>query len=188
MEKENSPANRYTLDTCVGRKAYENPNYLNMLNTTIDFENSRVLFTTVSIYEIENRANYSFAVAKENLESSLGIKIHVGKITGAISSYATYLESNYELLHYPDNQILAHAVCTDSVLITCDQDLVTVAKQIEHPVLNPDKLSSDVTARKPQSRFRRIVKNTMKTPRVTKQKIKSLALKPGKKIVWRAFN
>ena len=188
MEKENSPANRYTLDTCVGRKAYENPNYLNMLKTTIDFKNSRVLFATVSIYEIENRANYSFAVAKENLESSLGIKIHIGKITGEISSYAAYLVSNFELLHYPDNQILAHAVCTDSVLITCDNDLVTVAKQIGHPVLNPDKLSSDVTVKKLKSRFRSLVKNTMRKPSETKEKVKSLAVKPGQKIVWRAFN
>ena len=178
---------RFTLDTCVGRKAYENPNYLDMLKTLVDLEKSKVSFTTVSVYEIEKRASYHFDAAKENLESSLGIKISVGKITFKISVLAEKLLENHELLHIPDNQILAYAISTDSVLVTCDKDLVRVAQQLGHKVLNADKLCTD-TFVKVKSKYHNIVKKAIAKPSVVKQKVKSFALKPGQKIVWRAFN
>jgi len=178
---------RITLDTCVGRKAHENPNYLDMLKTRVDLEHSKVIFTTVSIYEIEKRADYHFDDAKENLESSLGKKISVGKITDEMSVLGEKLLENHELLHIPDNQILAYAICTDSLLVTCDRDLVSVAKQIGQQVLNPDTLCTD-TSVKVKSRFHSIVKEAIAKPAVVKQKVKSLALKPGQKILWRSFN
>ncbi len=188
MGKQNfGSQTRFTLDTCVGRKAYENPNYLDMLNTLVDLKHSSVVFTTVTIYEIEKKADYHFDDVKENLESSLGIKISVGKITDEISAFAENLVENHELLHRPDNQILAYAICTDSVLVTCDKDLVRVAQQIGQKVMNPDKLCTD-TSMNIKSRYHKIVRKVIAKPHVIKQKVKSLAIKPGQKIIWRTFN
>ena len=188
MRNENfGSQTRFTLDTCVGRKAYENPNYLEMLKTLVDLEHSSVVFTTVSIYEIEKKADYHFDEVKENLESSLGIKISVGKITDEISAFAENLVENHELLHRPDNQILAYAICTDSVLVTCDKDLVRVAQQIGQKVMNPDTLCTDNSV-KVKSKYRGIVRKAIVKQHVVKQKVKSFIIKPGQKIIWRSFN
>ena len=187
MRKEiNGSQTRLTLDTCVARKAYENPNYLEMLKTLVDLEHSKVIFTTVTIYEIEKKADYHFDDVKESLESSLEIKISIGKITDEIFALAENLAENHELLHMPDNQILAHAIITDSVLVTCDKDLVRVAQQIGHKVLNPDKICTD-TSMKIKSKYRGIVRKAIAKPSVVKQKLKSFVLKHGTKIVWRSF-
>ena len=186
--KKNRSETRFTLDTCVGRKAHENPNYLDMLKTQVDLEHSKVILTTVSIYEIEKRADYHFDDAKENLESSLGVKISVGKITDEMSILAEKLVENHELLHIPDNQILAHAILTDSVLVTCDRDLVRAAQQIGQQVMNPDTLCTDVSVKVKSNRYHKVVKEAIAKPAEIKHKVKKLALKPGQKILWRSFN
>ncbi len=189
MKRENfGSESRFTLDTCVGRKAHEYPNYLDMLKIRVDLEHSKVVLTTVSIYEIEKRADYHFDDAKENLESSLGVKISVGKITDEMSLLAEKLVENHELLHIPDNQILAYAILTDSVLVTCDRDLVRVAEQIGQQVINPDTLCTDVSIRVKSNRYNKVVKEAIAKQAVMQHKVKSSALKPGQKILWSSFN
>jgi hypothetical protein len=50
-----------------------------------------------------------------------------------------WLCDNIEGLHLPDNQILAYAMLTDSVLITCDKGLENAAMSAGQDVINPDR-------------------------------------------------
>ncbi len=183
-----TPSKSYVLDTCIGRRCYENPAYLDMLKMKIDLESSQTVFTQVSIYEVDKRAEYGFDDMQSKLESSFGTEIKVQKITYDMSQLGIWLIDNNEGLHTPDDRILAYAMITNSVLITCDKGLETAARNVDQDVINPDRIVIDFS--RTQSNLSKLAQSKVLLIRQKIQTInnaKSILLKPGQKIIWRSF-
>jgi hypothetical protein len=139
MLKEKQPK-KNVIDSCVGRRCYENPAYFDMLKMKVpNLSTSTTVFTTVSEYEINKRAEYGFEELHLQLESSIGSEIPIEKISYEMHQLGIWLCDNIEGLHLPDNQILAYAMLTDSVLITCDKGLENAAMSAGQDVINPDR-------------------------------------------------
>ena len=124
----------------------------------------------------------------EKIQKTTCAKIVFGKVTDEMYDDAYYLESVCQTLHAGDSQILAYARATGATLITCDRGLVTAAKFSGVSVLNPDLLPCEQITKNIKSKYSGIVKKAIAKPQIVKQKVKSQLLKPGQKIVWRAFN
>ena len=187
-DTNNRSENRFTLDSCIGRRCYENPAYLDMLKVKVDFEYSKTVFTEVSIYEIDKRAEYGFDAVQSTLESSIGNKIKVEKITYDMHQLGIWLRENNDGLHVPDDQILAYAMITDSVLITCDKGLERAARNVGQDVINPDRTIIDFS--KTKSAIAKLAQSKVLLIRQKVQTVKnakSVILKPSMKIVWRSF-
>jgi len=183
---------KFAWDTCIGRRCYENPAYLDMLKTRVDFDETDTVFTSVSVFEVDKRAEYGFNDMQSTIESSLGKKVRVEETTYEMNLLGIWLRDNIGELHFPDDRILAYAMITGSVLITCDKGLEKAARSVGHEVINPDNAVIDLS--KTKSDLARLAKSKMLSirkkisrPVQTVQKAKSLALKPGKKIIWRSF-
>ena len=187
-----TPSKLYVLDSCIGRRCYETPEYLDMLKMRVDFNASKTVFTSVSVFEIDKRSEYGFDAVQSKMESFLGGKIETEKITYDMSQLGMWLRDNNEGLHLPDDRILAYAMLTDSVLITCDKGLEQAARNVGHDVINPDNTIIDFAkttsalVKLAQSKVL-LIRQKMNKPTQTINKVKSLALKPGKKIIWRSF-
>jgi hypothetical protein len=139
MLKEKQPK-KNVLDSCVGRRCFENPAYFDMLKMKVpNLSTSTTVFTTVSEYEINKRAEYGFDKLHLQLESSIGSEIPIEQISYEMHQLGIWLCDNIEGLHLPDNQILAYAMLTDSVLITCDKGLENAAMSAGQDVINPDR-------------------------------------------------
>ena len=174
------------LDSCIGRRCYENPAYLDMLKSKIDFESRKFVFTTVSIYEINKRTEYGFDAVQTKLGSSFGRRIQTGTITSEMHELSGWLRDNNEELHIPDDQILAYAMMNNYVLITCDKGLEQIAKNVGHDVINPDTFVDE--SPKNKSTFAKLAQTK-------KSQLQQKIPKPSKilkdhtvKIVWSAFN
>jgi hypothetical protein len=131
---------KYVLDSCIGRRCYENPAYFDMLKIKVSsLSTSTIVFTAVSEYEINKRTEYGFDKLHSQLESSIGSEIPIGQISYQMHQLGIWLCDNIQGLHLPDNQILAYAMLTDSVLITCDKGLEDAAISVGQDVINPDR-------------------------------------------------
>lgn len=175
----------YTLDSCIGRRCYENPAYLDMLKIKIDFSTFKTVFTSVSVFEIDKRAEYGFDSVQAKIESSIGNKIKVEKITYEMNQLGIWLRDNSEGLHVPDDRILAYAMLTDSVLITCDKDLEKAAQNVGHAVINPDNATIDLT--KTKSDLAKLARSKVSQLKQKMNKPVYAIKKPVTKIVWRSF-
>ena len=100
---------------------------------------------------------------------------------------AAYLKTMCPTLHNGDSQILAYARATNTSLVTCDKGLAEAAKVSGTKLINPDLLPCDTIRLHKKSKMQKIVDRAIRKPSEVKEKIKSLALKPGQKIVWRSF-
>ena len=185
MEKITSE-NGFTFDTCVGIKNYENPNFGSLLSTRINFENSTIHICSQTVFEA-SRLGYDVYSVSGQIKKSTGARVVTRAITEEIQDNADYLESIYPTLHYGDSQILAYSMAMGTTLITCDKGLAEVAKISGAKVINPDLLPCDKIRQNVKSKMQKIVQRVRGRHSETKQKVKSLALKPGQKIVWRAF-
>lgn len=175
----------YVLDTCIGRRCYDNPAYLDMLKMKIDLETSKTVFTTVSIYEIDNKADYGYDDVKSKLEFVSGNKIGTEEISDEMNLLGIWLNDHIEDLHYPDNQILAFAMITDSILVTRDKGLEKASRRVDHHVINPDNAVIDFVKTKSD-----LAKLALSKASALKQKITKpthVIKKPVTKIVWRSF-
>ena len=194
MFKEQTPK-KFVLDTCVGRRCYENPAYSDMLKTKVsDLTGSTTVFTAVSEYEVNQRAEYGFDKMHSQLESSIGSEIPIQEITYDMFQLGVWLRDNIKGLHHPDNQILAYAMLTDSVLITCDKGLENAAIYAGHDVINPDRQIVDQTkiktvfSRSAQKKVDKL-KNKISIPVKAIKKVPDNAVKKSvRKITWSAFN
>ena len=127
------------LDSNIGRKCYDNPTYCDMVKTKVpDLSTSTIVFTSVSVYEINKRVECGFDKLHSQLESAINSEILIQKITYGMKELGLWLCNNMSVLHNPDDQILAYAMLTDSVLITCDKGLEEAAKLVNQDVINPD--------------------------------------------------
>jgi hypothetical protein len=139
MVKEQTPK-KYVLDSCIGRRCYENPAYCDMLRIKVsDLSTATTVFTSVSAYEINKRAEYDFKELCSQLESVIDSEIPIQEISYDMHQLGIWLCDNIKGLHLPDNQILAYAMLTDSVLITCDKGLENAAICAGQDVINPDR-------------------------------------------------
>ena len=191
---KNQTPKKYVLDSCIGRRCYENPAYFDMLKIKVDdLTTSTTVFTTVSEYEINKRAEYGFEDLHSQMESAIDSEIPIREISYDMHQLGIWLCDNIEGLHLPDNQILAYAMMTDSVLITCDKGLENAAVRAGHDVINPDrqiisetKIKTDFSklAQKKVSQL----KNRIIAPVQTIKKIPSQTVKKSvRKITWSTF-
>ena len=133
-------AKKYVPDSCIGRRCYENSAYFDMLKMKVsDLSAATITFTSVSEYEINKRTEYGFDKLHSQLESSINSEIFVEQISYEMHQLGIWLCDNIQGLHLPDNQILAYAMITDSVLITCDKGLENAAITAGQDVINPDR-------------------------------------------------
>ena len=152
----------YTFDTCVGIKICENANVGNLLSCRINFESSIIHISSQTILEA-NRLGCDVDAVTKQIKDSLGAKVVFGNVTSQMIQDAKYLETKCPTLHDGDSEILAYARATGTTLITCDK--IGLGK----------------------SKMQKIVDKAIRKPSEVKQKVKSLVLKPGQKIVWRSF-
>lgn len=193
MFKEQTPK-KFVLDSCVGRRCYENPAYSDMLKTKVsDLTESTTVFTTVSEYEVNKRAEYGFDKMHSQLESSINSEIPILEISYEMHQLGIWLCDNIKGLHHPDNQILAYAMLTDSVLITCDKGLENAALCAGHDVINPDRQIIDQTkiktdfSRRAQKKVDKL-KNKIPIHVQAIKKVPNNAVKKSvRKITWSAF-
>lgn len=193
MYKNQTPK-KYVLDSCIGRRCYENPAYFDMLKIKVnDLTTSTTVFTTVSECEINKRAEYGFEDLHSQMESGIDSEIPIQAISYEMHQLGIWLCDNIEGLHLPDNQILAYAMMTESVLVTCDKGLENAAVCAGHDVINPDrqiinqtKIKTDFSklAQKKVSQF----KHRIIAPVQTIKKIPSQTVKKSvRKITWSTF-
>ena len=183
---KNRSQNGFTFDTCVGIKVCENPNLGSLLACRVNFENSQIHLSSQTLFEAQ-RLGHDVETISDHIQKSTGATIIRGKITDEMYDDAYYLEGKYPTLHSGDSQILAYARATGTTLITCDRGLLEAARLSGTPVVNPDLLPCDQIARTVKSKYRGIVRKVIARPVAVKQKVKSLVIKPGQKIVWRSF-
>ena len=174
-----------TFDTCVGIKICENPNLGNLLFCRMNFENSTIHLSSQTILEA-NRLGYDMDSVIKQIKKFTGAKIILGTITSEMVQDAAYLETIYPTLHNGDSQILAYARATNTTLVTCDKGLAEAAILSGTKVVNPELLPCEKIGLR-KSKMQKIVDKAIRKPSEVKQKVKSLALKPGQKIVWRSF-
>ena len=191
---KNQTPKKYVLDSCIGRRCYENPAYFDMLKIKVDdLTTSTTVFTTVSEYEINKRAEYGFEDLHSQMESTIDSEIPIQAISYDMHQLGIWLCDNIEGLHLPDNQILAYAMMTDSVLITCDKGLENAAVRAGHDVINPDrqminqtKIKTDFSklAQKKVSQLKhRIIAPVQAIKKIPNQTVK----KSVRKITWSTF-
>jgi len=193
MYKNQTPK-KYVLDSCIGRRCYENPAYFDMLKIKVDdLSAATTVFTTVSEYEINKRAEYGFDKMHSQLESAIDSEIPIQTISYEMHQLGIWLCDNIKGLHLPDNQILAYAMMTDSVLITCDKGLETAAIDAGHDVINPDRPIITQTIRKTDFSLlaqKKVIqlKHRIIAPVQTIKKIPSQTVKKSvRKITWSTF-
>ena len=127
-------------DSNTGRKCYDNPAFCDMVKTKVpDLSTSTIVFTSVSVYEINKRIQCGFDELHSQLEFAINSEILIQKITYGMKEFGIWLCDNIPGLHFPDNEILAYAMFTNSVLITCDKELEKAAKLVSQDVINPDR-------------------------------------------------
>ena len=187
-------AKKYVPDSCIGRRCYENSAYFDMLKMKVsDLSAATITFTSVSEYEINKRTEYGFDKLHSQLESSINSEIFVEQISYEMHQLGIWLCDNIQGLHLPDNQILAYAMLTDSVLITCDKGLEDAAISAGQDVINPDRTINEHA--KIRTNFSKLAQNKVNQ---IKQKIPVLAptageslleifKKPAGKITWDTF-
>ncbi len=175
----------YTFDTCVGIKICENLNVGNLLSCRINFENSTIHLNSQTLMEV-NRLGYDVDFVSLQIKKSIGAKIVFGTVTNEMIDDASYLQTKCSTLHGGDDHILAYARATNTTLVTCDKGLAEAAILCDTKVVNPDILPCNKIGLK-KSKTQKIVDRAIRKPSEAKQKVKSLVLKPGQKIVWRSF-
>jgi hypothetical protein len=158
-----------------------------------DLSAATIAFTSVSEYEINKRTEYGFDKMHSQLESAIDSEIPVEQITYDVHQLGIWLCDNVEGLHLPDNQILAYAMITGSVLITCDKGLETAAISVGQSVINPDRPIITQTITKTdfssiaQNKVYQI-KNKIQTPVQTIKQMRHQAIRKSvRKITWSAF-
>ena len=168
----------YTLDTCICVKIVENPNFVNLLKLHISSKNSSVYVNEQVVKEIQRKFGYEIDHLLGHLKSSLGASVFYGNITDKIETDAQHL-LKHTFVHNGDAQILAFTRNTDSVLISCDKDLISIAISVGVSTINPDQLHTgnlEFQINKGRDRIAQTV-----------EKISSQVKKPVKKITWEMF-
>ena len=186
MEKGQKIKNGFTPDSCVIIKIRENPNIGNLLRCRIDFVDSIVYLNSQTIYEVQKHGHCIDEVYN-TLRTTLGTTVVYEKITDEIKNYADYLQNIYPTLHAGDAEILAFAQAKSTTLISCDKGLLEAAKSSETAFVNPDILPCDKIAKQTRTKYYGMVKDAVKKTVRNSEKIRSIAKKPVKKIVWRCF-
>ena len=185
--KTNRSENGFTFDTCVGIKLCKNPNLVNLLTCRLDIGTSKIHISSQTIVETR-RLSYDIYYIIKQIELT-GAQVIRGHITDEMKRHADYMESQYSMLHAGDSEILAYAHATGTTMVTCDRDLACATKLSGIDAVNPDLLPCDRLAKNSKLPFRRIVNKARQKQIEIKQKIKkSMTVKSGEKILWRAFN
>jgi len=185
---------KYVLDTCIGRKCYDNPAYCDMVKTKVPgLSTSTIVFTSVSVYEINKRVECGFDELRSQLESAIDSDIPIHKITYDMRKWGIWLCDNIPGLHFPDNEILAYAMLTDSVLITCDKGLEEAAKSVSQDVINPDRTITEYTkirtnfSKLAQDKVNQIKQKIPVLAPTTRESLLEIFKKSAGKITWEAF-
>ena len=173
-----APDMMYTLDSCICVKIVQNPNFVNLLKLHIDPENSSVCVNEQVVKEIQRKFGYEIDHLLGHLKSSLGAGVFYGNITDKIESDAKYL-LKHTSVHNGDAQILAFTRETDSILISCDKDLIYAAISVGVSTINPDQLHTGNLEFQISKGHDRIAQ--------TVEKISKQIKKPIKKITWELF-
>ena len=173
-----TPDMTYTLDTCICVKIVQNPNFVNLLKLHIDSENSSVFVNEQVINEIQRKFGFEINRLLGHLKSSLGVSVFYANITDKIETDAKYL-LEHTSVHNGDAQILAFTRETDSILISCDKDLISTAISVGVSTINPDQLHTGNLEFQMNKGHGRIVQ--------TVEKISNQVKKPTKKITWEMF-
>ena len=168
----------YTLDTCICVKIVENPNFVNLLKLHIDPENSSVCVNEQVVKEIQRKFGYEIDHLLGHLKSSLGVDIFYGNITDKIETDAQYL-LKHTSVHNGDAQILAFTRDNNSILISCDKDLINAAISVGVSTINPDQLHTG------NLEFQ--INKGHDIMAQTVEKISKQIKKPIKKITWELF-
>ena len=173
-----TPDMTYTLDTCICVKIVQNPNFVNLLKLHINSKNSSVYVNEQVVKEIQRKFGYEINHLLGHLKSSLGVDVFYGNITDKIETDAKYL-LKHTSVHNGDAQILAFARDNDSILISCDKDLINAAISVGVSTINPDQLhigNLEFQINKGHDRIAQTV-----------EKISKQIKKPIKKITWELF-
>ena len=154
--------NRFTFDTCVLIEMYESPNFADMLAWRTDMNGSEIHLCSYASDEFRKKG-HDINHVRGRLRK-MGARIVTKAVTDEMEHDAVRLRSECDMLHYPDNHILAYARATETTLVTRDRNLAEAAGLVGTRCTNPDLLPCDEQARNVGSRYRGIVKAWMATP------------------------
>ena len=170
-----APDMTYTFDTCICVKIVQNPNFVNLLKLHINSKDSLVYVNEQVVKEIQRKFGYEINHLLGHLKSSLGVDVFYGNITDKIETDAKYL-LKHTSVHNGDAQILAFARDNDSILVSCDKDLISTAISVGVSTINPDQLHTGNLEFQISKGHDRIAQ--------TVEKISKQIKKPIKKITW----
>jgi len=173
-----APDMTYTFDTCICVKIVQNPNFVNLLKLHINSKDSLVYVNEQVVKEIQRKFGYEINHLLGHLKSSLGVDVFYGNITDKIETDAQYL-LKHTSVHNGDAQILAFARDNNSILISCDKDLINAAISVGVSTINPDQLHTGNLEFQINKGHDRIAQ--------TVEKISEQIKKPIKKITWELF-
>ena len=165
----------YTLDTCICVKIVQNPNFVNLLKLHINSKDSSVYVNEQVVKEIQRKFGYEINHLLGHLKSSLGVDVFYGNISDKIETDAKYL-LKHTSVHNGDAQILAFTRDNDSILVSCDKDLINTAVSVGVSTINPDQLHTGNLEFQINKGHDRIAQ--------TVEKISKQIKKPIKKITW----
>lgn len=161
----------FTLDTCVILKICRGGrNFADCLKCRIDFAGSEILLNSKTVEEME-RHGFDYDSVSEKLSEVFETAVSFTEITDDVFADAKYMQKIYPTLHSGDDEVLAFAIATNSILVTRDKGLFEAAKLAKATVINPDTVEA---LEIPQS------------PSPAKRTLSDL-IKPGTKITWSAF-
>ena len=173
-----APDMTYTLDTCICVKIVQNPNFVNLLKLNINSKDSLVYVNEQVVKEIQRKFGYEINNLLGHLKSSLDVDVFYGNITDKIETDAKYL-LKHTSVHNGDAQILAFTRDNNSILISCDKDLINAAISVGVSTINPDQLHTGNLEFQINKGHDRIAQ--------TVEKISKQIKKPIKKITWELF-
>lgn len=174
----------YLWDTCSFQKSFTNSCYFDMIKIHLEHDNYNSI-CDVTKNELEKNLHLKINEIIEKFQHISKKEIYLEQISSEEITLSIKLLKKYYKngLHYPDNKILAHAINSNKILITCDKSLYHVAKLINHPVIFSNLTDGIIDIL--NSNTNKIIKTNV-LPSMKKEISKKI-VKKVTKISWSAF-
>ena len=174
----------YTFDTCLIRKICENPNFVNLLNYRMRFENATVYINEQVAKEAQHKFGYGIDFIFNHLRNCLGADVCYADITYVMELDARY-RNRENSIGMGDNLILSFCMEMESVLVSLDKDLIATCKELGVDCVNPDTLHNKYLEIGPSKKSFRNT-STVSKPKFVKVISKGIK-RPSRKITWETF-
>lgn len=174
----------YLWDTCSFQKSFTNNCYFDMIKIHLEPDNYNSI-CDVTKNELEKNLHLKINEIMEKFQNISKKEVCLEQISSEETTLSIKLLKKHHKngLHYPDNKILAHAINSNKILITCDKSLYHVAKLITHPVIFSNLTEGIIDIL--NSNTNKIIKTDVLS--YVKKEISKKIVKKISKISWSVF-